>query len=99
MHTFKDYRAGKLRDKAFRALYERECHVCRVTVRIFETLEDEGISLAEVATALGVAEKDLQALKDADRCDPGLVVRLCRHLQLDPPEACPRMSGLPAAAD
>ena len=71
-------------------LFRTECHVCKYTVKIFEMLEDHGPGLDELARSLGVGKQALLDLKAADYCDPELVIRLCRYLDLPTPPDCPR---------
>lgn len=90
MQHFKHYFKRKLEDPSFRESFEQQCHVCRNTIRIFQRMIEKKISIEEMAMILKVGPKSLQNLRDADYCDPDLVVRLCRELELSPPEACPR---------
>lgn len=91
MQRFDRYVEGKMKDTAFKALYERECHVCAKTVQIFAKTEQDGISLTRLAEAAGVDMAALEALRDADCCDPAVVIHLCRHLGLPAPDRCPRL--------
>ena len=91
MLRFKELLAEKLADQDFRRFYEQECHVCCTTIRIIEKLHAEGISAETIAAQLGCEAGKLRDLEDADACDPKLVQRLCHHLGLTPPAACPRL--------
>lgn len=95
MKTFRELFAQMTCDPAFNALYEKECHVCPHTMRIFEKIGDENIDTAELSETLDVPLKAIDELKDADCCDPHLVIRLCRHLHLAEPERCPRILSRP----
>lgn len=90
MQRFDHYFEKKMKDPAFKALYRKECHVCANTVRIFAKSAQDGIPLSDLAAAVGVSVDALVALRDADYCDPPLVVQLCRYLQLPVAEDCPR---------
>lgn len=90
MWHFKPYFSDKIKDPSFRELFERECHVCRNTVIIFQTMSREEVSIEQMAVRLGIDPQPLWQLRDADYCDPELVVRLCRELGLPVPENCPR---------
>ena len=90
MQTFKSYKAGKLGDSEFQHLFEKECHVCRITMSIIEKLQVSG-KKEEAMASLGVSKRAIQELEDADYCDPGLVARLCEHLGIAPPNSCPRL--------
>ena len=92
MLTLDTYRRKKLADASFAALYRQECHVCRHTVRIFETLAAQAKSLEQLAAELQEDLERLERLRDADYCDPALVMRLCPYLDLEPPQACPRLA-------
>jgi hypothetical protein len=91
MRTFKELFRKKMGDPAFAALYAQECHVCRYTVRIFEKIEDQCIELETLASDMKVGTDALQDLKEANRCNPRLVIDLCRHLALEPPGNCPKL--------
>jgi hypothetical protein len=91
MRRFNHYLENKMKNPAFKALYKQECHVCAKTVQIFAKTEMEKVSLSQLAEDTGVDAGALKALRDADYCDPELVIHLCRHLGLPTPEACPRL--------
>lgn len=95
MQSFEAYRRDKLARKEFRQLYARECHVCPHTVRIFERMLTDGRSPKQLAAEAGEALSAIIALMDAEYCDPGLTVRLCRHLGLAAPSDCPRRTTPP----
>jgi predicted DCC family thiol-disulfide oxidoreductase YuxK len=80
-------------DASFREFFEKECHVCSNTVRIFEKMDRDRLSIETVASILQVDPQSLQKLMDADYCDPELVIRLCRQLDLPIPQDCPRKAS------
>jgi hypothetical protein len=90
VQRFRTLLADKLGDDSFRQLFEKECHVCRTTIRVIERLYQQGLDPQAVAAELGVGVDQLQQLEDADYCDPLLVRELCRRLQLPVPDSCPR---------
>jgi hypothetical protein len=91
MRTLEGLRRRLFQDPGFPECFRDECHVCRHTLAIFARLHAEGPAPAELAAELALDPTDLQALADADRCDPRQVIRICRHLGLPPPERCPRL--------
>ena len=93
MQSFKTLRGDMLADPVFRKLFEKECHVCTNTMRIFARLDEQGATPAELARRLGVPTAVLDNLATAEYCDPYLVVRICRHLELPIPTSCPRMTA------
>ena len=92
MRTFKDFFACRVDRGPLSELYRTECHICARTVKIFEKLEKQDISLNSLAQALAVDIENLSILKEGDCCDPHLVIRLCRHLGLTPPPDCPKLT-------
>lgn len=92
MQTFKTFFDRKVCDSAFKALYDCECNVCKYTVRIFEHIDARDIDMAVLADEVGSELAALQALKDADACDPLLVIALCGQLGIEAPPACPKLS-------
>jgi len=92
MQTFKTFFERKVCDGAFKALYDCECNVCKYTVRIFESIDTQDIDMAHLAAEMGSDLSEIQALKDADACDPHLVIALCGRLGIDAPKSCPKLS-------
>ena len=95
MRQFSQYFSNKLDNESFRKLFERECHVCRYTVQIFEKINKEKNSLEQLADQIRTDPEKVRLLMDADYCDPYLVIQLCQHLSLPAPPACPRIDSEP----
>ena len=93
MRKFRPYFHEKMEDASFREFFERECHVCSNTLMIFEKMDRDNLSIEDAALLLRTDSPSLQKLRDADYCDPDLVVRLCRQLELPLPLHCPRKKG------
>ena len=91
MRTFKALKKAKLADADFERRFDRECHVCITTMKIFEALEQQNISMASLAKELGICIEKIENLKDAEHCDPIMVQQMCQHLSLIRPKACPRL--------
>ena len=92
MRTFRSLINSKLCDEEFKCLFDQECNICKVTVRIIEKIHLEEISLDALATKLGVEKQEIQELEDAEHCNPNLVIRLCNYLSLEAPSDCPKMN-------
>ena len=90
MKTFKTLFDSKMKDNDFRCLFEKECHICPNTLKIFDKIEKEKIMLEDLARQLQIDIQALRDLENADYCDPGLVVLLCNHLGIAPPSGCRR---------
>ena len=59
-----------MKDAGFKTLYEAECNVCANTMGIFEKADLENMSMASLARDVNATPEELEALRDADRCDP-----------------------------
>jgi hypothetical protein len=90
LKRFRLYFQNKMTDAPFRELFERECHVCSNTLRISEKMDRAHLSVEEIASLVKTEPLCIQKLLDADYCDPELVIRLCRQLELPLPRDCPR---------
>jgi len=90
LKKFRPYFREKMKDASFREFFEKECHVCSNTLMIFEKMDRANLSIEDVASVLRTDPQSLQELRDADYCDPELVIRLCRQLELPLPRDCPR---------
>lgn len=91
MKTFRSLKRRKLADPSFKTLYDKECHVCGTTMKIFEVLTEKGISVETLAKELACSTDDIEKLMDAEYCDPLLVQRMCRYLSIVVPDKCPRL--------
>ena len=91
VRRFRHYFQTKLSDTEFCDLFDRECHVCASTVKIFETMTAQNIGVNDMAPTVASTPEAIQLLMNADYCDPNLVVRLCQTLNLPSPPDCPRM--------
>ncbi len=91
MQTFRSLFKQKACDSAFKALYDCECNVCPFTVRIFECIDHQCLDMAVLAEQVGVDLPALLELRDADACDPRMVIALCGRLGLAAPQACPKL--------
>ena len=83
-----------MKDSGFHSLYETECHVCANTMEIFEKAQLNNLCIETLARDIGATTEELEALQDADHCDPHLVIHLSRRLGLQPPESCPKINRL-----
>jgi hypothetical protein len=92
MQSFDRYFKKKMENSGFKTLYEAECNVCANTMEIFQKAEIEHISMNCLASEVDTDPEKIDALRDADHCDPYLVIRLCRHLGLREPENCPKLN-------
>jgi len=92
MQSFRAFFNELLEDSDFKNFYEKECHICSNTIRIFATLFEESMSLESLGRQLGLDVVGLRLLLDGDYCDPHVVAKVCRHLGLRVPDNCPRMS-------
>jgi hypothetical protein len=88
-----------MKDAPFQEFFMKECHVCSNTLLIFKKMDRDHLSMEDMASLLGMDPQDLQKLRDADYCDPELVIRLCKQLELPLPRNCPRNADDASAAD
>lgn len=83
MLFFKELKAKRLREPGFKALYDRECHICANTMAVVSQCLEMGDGLTEVLADLEIPVASFEALRDGDHCDPRIVARLCDHLGMD----------------
>ncbi|MBN2525210.1 MAG: hypothetical protein JXR76_02370 [Deltaproteobacteria bacterium] len=94
MKQFRHYFQTKLNDTAFCDLFDKECHVCAYTVKIFEKMTAQNIDVDDMAQMVASTPEAIVSLMNADHCMPHLVVRLCQTLDLPSPPDCPRMQAV-----
>lgn len=95
MLFFKGIKADKLNSPKFRKIYEAECHICETTLKLASLLDDMP-DMGGLAVKLGTSEPALDNLVHAEYCDPKLVVKLCRHMDMDAGRVireCPRLNA------
>lgn len=93
MLFFKQIKTDKLNEKAFKTLYERECHICRLTLQIISLLESSKDDMIKLLNKLDIPLEDYNRLKTGDYCNPSQVKQLCLALNIKTPEQswkCPR---------
>lgn len=97
MLFFKEIINEKLKNKAFREFYGKECHICSITIKVIAGLEETERSLSDILDQLNISKKVYEDLKDAENCDPELVKQLCSYLGLPEPdlfENCPKLKQI-----
>jgi hypothetical protein len=93
MLFFKQIIDEKLGKTDFREFYEKECHICSITMQVIASLEDKERSLFDILDTLNISKKAYEDLKEGERCDPEQVNRLCSYLGLQKPRLfkdCPK---------
>lgn len=94
MLFFKDIVHDKLSDGDFKKLYDRECHICSITVKIVALLDKDPDQLTAVLKRTGMTRHQWQAFKSGDRCDPETVQVMYDVLGMDAQinmRNCPRL--------
>lgn len=69
----------------FREFYEKECHICSITMKVIAALEEKQASLSDILGQLNISKKAYQELKEGENCDPETVMQLSGHLGLNTP--------------
>lgn len=93
MLFFKEIVDRKFEDPEFKAFFDKECHICSVTMKIVSKIESGKTSLAEVIGSSEDLKRSYEDLKNGDYCDPELVRKLYAFLGEEEPESfqnCPR---------
>jgi hypothetical protein len=82
MQFFKEIIDGKLGNPEFRSVYEKECHICSATLKVIERLEEEQGSISRILNQLNISQQAYEDLKNAENCDPKIVIQLHSHFGL-----------------
>lgn len=93
MLLFRDLLDERLEDASFKSFFERECHICSVTIKLVALLEADPKKKCRVLEAQGISIEDYNDLKSGDVCDPEKVILLYRELGIPLPDKlknCPR---------
>lgn len=96
MLFFKQVKDNKLNSLAFNRIFNDECHVCSITVKIIAELEKKRIELKPLLASLNISLADYDKLKVGDYCNPVQVKLLSQNLGIEHPnrfENCPRKKG------
>jgi len=90
---FKELKKERLGDPGFKAVYDKECHICSLTLMVIEQMELR--KKTKVLKHLKISPKDYGLLEKGDFCIPEQVLRLCRYLDIktDDLPPCPRLES------
>ena len=94
MLFFKDLVQDKMEDDGFKTLYDRECHICALTVKLVAKLDKDPGQLNAVLKQAGMTDDQWQVFKSGDRCHPEIVFKICQVLGMDAEVEmmeCPRL--------
>jgi len=88
-HTkFRAYLDRKCSVPEFKDEYDRLCTVCSRTAAIVNKMEENGISIEDMAQRTGIEAEKLTKLESADWCRFDEVKKLCRVLGIEEPKSC-----------
>jgi hypothetical protein len=90
MATLRDHLAARLSDPGFRADYGNWCEACARTMEIIGHIYAAGTPVEDLARQVGLESERIASFIDAERCEYEVMVKLCAHFGLTPPEGCPR---------
>lgn len=90
MLQFKKYLKQKLEDKEFCQAYDDNCNICQTVWQIVDTIINSEISWAEVSKETGLLESDLIDFAGGDKCQPQIIITLCRKYNIELPAECSR---------
>lgn len=85
---FRTYLHRKCSDPEFKEQYDRLCTVCTRTASIVGKMQENGISVEDMARRTGIAAENLQKLETADWCHFDDIRKLCRALDIEEPRSC-----------
>jgi len=83
MLFFKEIMDEKLKESGFKRFFDQECHICPTTLKIVSEFVETGVARNSILEKLGISKKAFNDLYWADHCDPGVVIKLCRYLEID----------------
>ncbi len=93
MLFFKDIVVEKFSEAGFQSLYEKECHICSVTMQVVSTLENGSTIKKKTLRLFDISEDAYENLKKGDECNPKMVRQVCDYLNICDHAlvtACPR---------
>jgi hypothetical protein len=79
---FKDIVEEKFNETGFQRLYEKECHICSVTMQVVSTLENDSNIKEKVLRLFDISEDAYENLKKGDHCNPKMVRQICDYLNI-----------------
>ncbi len=96
MLSFKDIKDDKFKDSEFKNLYKKECHICSKTVNVIAALEEKRSQVSTILKQLNISKQEFQSMRQADKCDPDIVKKLCGYLglkEIPDAENCPKLTS------
>lgn len=89
MYSFRELFNEKMNNTEFKALYEKECHICGMTMAFIGELTARGLSLEEIAENAGVDLERLKAIESGDLCCLETIKKVKTAFQLKTDCRCP----------
>lgn len=83
MKTFDDMLKENLKDKKFKALYEKELKLARIMVAIQEEREKKGYSQSEIAKKAHITQQQMSKIENGENCTITTLLKVCQALGLD----------------
>ncbi len=82
MLFFKEIVEEKFNETGFQSLYEKECHICSVTMQVVSTLEKDSTIKEKVRHLFDISEGAYENLRKGDHCNPKMVRQICDYLKI-----------------
>lgn len=83
MKTLNDMLKENLKDKKFKALYEKELQLARIMVAIQEEREKKGYSQSEIAKEAHITQQQMSKIENGENCTITTLIKVCQALGLD----------------
>jgi DNA-binding XRE family transcriptional regulator len=80
MQTFNAHLREKLQDESFHRLYEEECQLAELSVKLLEARTRLGWSQKEVAQKADITQQQLSRLENGLSCHITTLLKVCKAL-------------------
>lgn len=83
MKTLEAMLKENLKNKKFKALYEKELKLARIMVAIQEEREKRGMSQADIAKKAHISQQQMSKIENGENCTISTLLKVCQALGLD----------------
>jgi HTH-type transcriptional regulator/antitoxin HipB len=82
MISHKSHLASKIKDKAFREVFQEERELLELALRLHDRREKNGWSQAVLARKAGITQQQLSKLENGVNCNVATLLKVCHALNM-----------------
>ena len=82
MTSFRKHLEENLKDPEFKALYEQELELVRLSLKIHQEREKKGLTQKQLSKVAGITQQQLSKIENGISCNVVTLIKACNALNL-----------------